>query len=51
MTRTEQASEAKLHALYRLGQQLILLRDEQAIVEAVLEIAEDVLVLQRDFMV
>ena len=43
MEQTEHSSEAKLNALYRLGQQLILLLDEQAITETVLEIAEDVL--------
>jgi GAF domain-containing protein len=43
MAQTEHPSEAKLNALYRLGQELILLRDEQAIAETVLEIAEEVL--------
>ncbi len=43
MNRTRHRSEAKLNALYRLGQELVLLRDEQAIAETVLEIAEDVL--------
>ncbi len=43
MKQIEHPSEAKLNALYRLGQQLILLHDEEAIAETVLEIAEDVL--------
>ena len=43
MEQTEQRPEAKLNALYRLGQQLIQLRDAHAIAEAVLDIAEDVL--------
>lgn len=38
--------ESKLDALYRLGQTLVLLRDERQIMEAVLEIAEEVLDLQ-----
>jgi GAF domain-containing protein len=38
--------EAKLDALYRLGQALVLLRDEQAIVDTVLEIAGQVLDFQ-----
>lgn len=38
--------ESKLDALYRLGQTLVLLRDEPQIMEAVLEIAEEVLDLQ-----
>jgi two-component system NtrC family sensor kinase len=43
--------EAKLAALYDLGQQLILLRDPQEIAEAVLEIAVRVLRLQdSDFL-
>lgn len=43
MDQRKRASEAKLNALYRLGQQLILLHDEGAIAETVLEIAEQVL--------
>ena len=38
--------EAKLDALYRLGQALILLRDEREIVETVLKIADEVLAFQ-----
>ena len=43
MKQIEHPSEAKLNALYRLGQQLILLHDEEAIAATVLEIAEGVL--------
>jgi GAF domain-containing protein len=39
-------ADAKLKALYRLGQELILLRDERRIAAAVLEIAEQVLDFQ-----
>ncbi|HEY75336.1 MAG TPA: GAF domain-containing protein, partial [Thermoflexia bacterium] len=46
MGQAVRSPEAKLDALYRLGQRLILLRDEQKIVEAVLEIAEEVLEFQ-----
>ncbi|MFQ6101845.1 MAG: GAF domain-containing protein [Anaerolineae bacterium] len=49
MDKIEQAgksSEAKLTALYRLGRELILLRDERQIAAAVLEIAEEVLDFQ-----
>lgn len=38
--RVGRSPEAKLDALYRLGQALVLLRDEQAIVDTVLEIAQ-----------
>jgi len=44
--RTTGSSEAKLDALHRLGQALVLLRDEREIIEAVLEIAEEVLEFQ-----
>ncbi|MGD2104027.1 MAG: GAF domain-containing protein [Anaerolineae bacterium] len=43
MEQAEHPSDAKLNALYRLGQQLILLRDERTIADTVLEIAEEVL--------
>lgn len=49
MDKTEGASkssEEKLSALYRLGQELILLRDERQIAAAVLEIAEEVMDFQ-----
>jgi GAF domain-containing protein len=42
----EQPLDPKLDALYRLGQALILLRDEQQIMDTVLEIAEEVLDFQ-----
>jgi GAF domain-containing protein len=44
--RAGRSPEAKLDALYRLGQALVLLRDEQAIVDTVLEIAGEVLDFQ-----
>jgi GAF domain-containing protein len=44
--RVGRSPEAKLDALYRLGQALVLLRDEQTIVDTVLEIAEEVLDFQ-----
>jgi len=51
MERAERSPEAKLNALYRLGRELILLRDEQSIIEAVLEMAEEVLDFQdSDFL-
>jgi len=43
--------ETKLNTLYRLGRELILLRDERKIIKAVLEIAEEVLDFQdSDFL-
>ena len=42
----KRSPEVKLDALYRLGQALILLRDEQRITQAVLEIAGEVLDFQ-----
>ena len=44
--RVGRSPQAKLDALYRLGQALVLLRDEQAIVDTVLEIAGEVLDFQ-----
>ena len=44
--RTGKPPEAKLDALHRRGQALVLLRDEQHIVDAVLKIAEQVLDFQ-----
>jgi GAF domain-containing protein len=43
MEQTEHPSETKLNALYGLGQRLVLLQDERAIAETVLEIVEKVL--------
>jgi len=49
--RAGKSPETKLNALYRLGRELILLRDERKIIEAVLEIAEEVLDFQdSDFL-